>query len=112
MRVACWANLLVGVPAVIPLHSAWWLADHHWFAGASFDTEPSTIVEVCGADRDQTGLATLVLAVVGGLVLLMVLVVDVLIPLHRDKPLAPWLKATALIPVPYVLLLAARALLT
>ncbi|MCX4671724.1 hypothetical protein OG453_34410 [Streptomyces sp. NBC_01381] len=97
---------------MIPLHSAWWLADHHWFAGATFDTEPPAIVEVCGADCDQTGLATLVLVVAGSLVLLMILVIDVLIPLHRDKPLAPWLKATALIPVPYILLQAARAVLT
>lgn len=97
---------------MIPLHSVWWLANHRWFAGTSFNTEFPAILEVCGADCDHSGLAILVSVATGGLVLLVILVVDLLIPLHRDKPIAPWLKASALIPVPYILLQAARAVLT
>ncbi|MET7357338.1 hypothetical protein ABZS76_02705 [Streptomyces sp. NPDC005562] len=85
------------------------MANYHWFARTSFSETSSTIINVCGADCDRTSLAGLVLATAGSLVLVMVLVVDVLIPLHRDKPLTPWLKAMALIPIPYILFRAANA---
>ncbi|MEU1037561.1 hypothetical protein [Streptomyces sp. NPDC005907] len=102
-RVPVGANVLLGIVAMVPLHSAWWLLNHRIFGGGFVDGQPSTLFEVCAADCDRVGLAGLALAVTGALVLLAVLVVDVLIPSHRRKPLRPWLMATLLIPVPYVL---------
>lgn len=96
-------NLLIGLPAMVPLHSLWWLARRSWSGYGSVAGRSSTIVEVCGGDCDRAGLATLTVTVAGLLVLLLVLVADVIVPLHRDRALAPWLKAIPLVLVPYVL---------
>ncbi|MGC9540907.1 hypothetical protein [Streptomyces sp. UG1] len=96
-------NLLIGIPAMVPLHSLWWLTQRSWFGHESVVGRSSTIIEVCGADCDRVGVATLTVTVVGMLVLLLVIVADVLVPLHRDRPLAPWLTTMSLVLVPYVL---------
>lgn len=96
-------NLLIGIPAMVPLYSLWWLAQRSWFGYDSVAGRSSTIIAVCGADCDRVGLATMTATATGLLVLLLVIVADVLMPLHRDRASAPWLKATALVLVPYVL---------
>ncbi|MFE0106933.1 hypothetical protein [Streptomyces sp. NPDC059009] len=99
------ANALIGIPAMVPLHSALWLLNRRWSEGNSLAEASSTIIEVCSGDCQATDLAWLALAVTGALVLLLVLVVDLIVPLQRDRPLGPWVKATLLIPVPYLIAL-------
>lgn len=94
------ANTLVGIPAMVPLYSLWWLTQRQW--GAAVLDRSSTIVEVCGADCDRAGLATWTATVSGLLVLLLLALVDVLVPLHRDRPLGPWLKALPVVLVPFL----------
>lgn len=93
-------NLLVGIPAMVPLYSLWWLSARRW--GGSVIDRSSTIVEVCGADCDRTGLATWTATASGLLVVLLLVVTDVLVPLHRDRPLSPWLKAMPVVIVPFL----------
>lgn len=86
-----------------PLYSMWWLAKRHWGGYTSVADHSSTIIEVCGADCDRAGTATLAAVVTGMLVVLLVLVADVLVPLHRDRSVAAWLKAVPFVFVPYLL---------
>jgi hypothetical protein len=96
-------NLLIGIPAIAPLYSVWWLAERYWGGYASVADHSSTIIEVCGADCDRAGAATLTVTVTGMLVVLLLIVADVLVPLHRDRSVAAWLKAVPLVFVPYLL---------
>lgn len=49
--LALLVNLLVGIPAMVPLYSLWWLSERRW--GGSVIDRSSTIIEVCGADCDR-----------------------------------------------------------
>ncbi|MER6423398.1 hypothetical protein [Streptomyces sp. NPDC001137] len=102
-------NLLVGIPAMVPLYSLWWLSERRW--GGSVIDRASTIVEVCGADCDRTGLAMWTATVTGLLVVLLLVVTDVLVPLHRDRPLGPWLKAIPVVIVPFLVFQAVSTVL-
>ncbi|WP_392957790.1 hypothetical protein [Streptomyces sp. LN245] len=93
-------NLLVGIPAMVPLYSLWWLSEHRW--GGSAVDRSSTIIEVCGADCDRAGVATWTVAASGLLVLALVALVDGLVPLRRERPAGPWLKAVPAVLVPFL----------
>ncbi|WEH34282.1 hypothetical protein PZB75_13475 [Streptomyces sp. AM 4-1-1] len=93
-------NLLVGIPAMVPLYSLWWLSERRW-GGPAIDRS-STIVEVCGADCGRTDLAMWTATASGLLVLLLVAVADVIVPLHRDRPLGAWLRAMPVALVPFL----------
>ena len=105
------ANLFIGIPAMVPLHSLLWLARRSWSGHQSVTGRSSTIVEVCGADCDRVGLATLTVTATGLLVLLLLVVADVMVPLRHDRPLATWLRAVPLVLVPYVLFMAVSSAL-
>ncbi|WP_328443725.1 hypothetical protein OG780_01170 [Streptomyces sp. NBC_00386] len=92
-------NLLVGIPAMVPLYSLWWLSERRW--GRSVIDRSSTIIEVCGADCDRAGVATWTVAASGLLVLLLLALADGLVPLRRDRPVGPWLKAMPAVLVPF-----------
>ncbi|MER5402679.1 hypothetical protein [Streptomyces sp. NPDC002599] len=93
-------NLLVGVPAMVPLYSLWWLSGHRW--GGSAVNHSSTIIEVCGADCDRAGVATWTAAASGLLVLALVALADGLVPLRRERPAGPWLMAMPAVLVPFL----------
>ncbi|MFD6548647.1 hypothetical protein [Streptomyces sp. NPDC058398] len=93
-------NLLVGVPAMVPLYSLWWLSGRRW--GGSAVDRSSTIIDVCGADCDRAGVATWTVAASGLLVLLLVAVADGLVPLRRDRPVGPWLRAVPAVLAPFL----------
>ncbi|MEU5084258.1 MULTISPECIES: hypothetical protein [Streptomyces] len=94
-------NLLVGIPAMVPLYSLWWLSERRW--GGSVIGRSSTIVEVCGADCDRTGVAAWTATTSGLLVVLLLAVAYVLVPLHRDRPMRLWLKAMPVVIVPFLI---------
>ncbi|MEU7659482.1 hypothetical protein [Streptomyces lincolnensis] len=95
-------NLMFGVPAVIPLHSAWLLLTD--YRSCALDTAPVGLSD-CGdiSVVEGAGWARLGLLVLGGLGLLLVLAVDVLFPAATGRPWRRWLAASLAIPVPYLL---------
>ncbi|MCD7445284.1 hypothetical protein K4B79_44780 [Streptomyces lincolnensis] len=95
-------NLLFGVPAVIPLHSAWLLLTE--YRSCALDTAPVGLAD-CGdiGVVEGAGWARVGLLVVGGLGLLLLLAVDVLFPAATGRPWRRWLAASLAVPVPYLL---------
>ncbi|WP_431954538.1 hypothetical protein [Actinacidiphila sp. bgisy167] len=102
-----WANLAIGVPAVLPLSCAWWLLTEYlpmdcrsvadsYAPGFSGDCDYGTL--------DHAGPVMILLFLTGALLLTAVLVVDVLLPHSRGRSARPWLAATVFVPVPYAAL--------
>ncbi|MFI5628859.1 hypothetical protein ACIA8E_05650 [Streptomyces sp. NPDC051664] len=98
-------NLLLGVPAIIPLYSAWLLLTEYRSCAldnSGFESHCGDVSVIEGA-----GWARLSLVIFGGLGLLSVLAVDVLFPLATGKRLRQWLSASLVIPVPCLLAITA-----
>ncbi|KUO01994.1 hypothetical protein AQJ67_22655 [Streptomyces caeruleatus] len=100
------ANLAIGLPAIIPLYSAYWLLTNYLPSTCdAFAPRPDT--SNCDYHTlDHAPVMMSLLAVTGAILLLAVLTVDVLGPRRRadDRP-GRWLATAALIPVPFLLLL-------
>ncbi|MET9252313.1 hypothetical protein ACGFZL_31295 [Streptomyces sp. NPDC048182] len=103
-------NLLFGLPAMVPLHSAWLLLTEY----------RSCALDTAGFGRTSCGDVTVVegagwaragLLVVGGLGLLLVLLVDVAFPAATGRPWRRWLAASLVIPLPYLLAVIVYAIL-
>ncbi|MET9430081.1 MULTISPECIES: hypothetical protein [unclassified Streptomyces] len=101
-------NLALGVPAMIPLHLAWWL----WTEYLPMDCRSVAEAARPGLTNcnyttlDHAGPAMFLLAVSGLLVLGLVLLVDVLLPLRRGGRRGVWLGTAVLVPVPFAMTLA------
>ncbi|MGY0021195.1 hypothetical protein [Streptomyces sp. cg35] len=96
-----WVNLVMGVPAVVPLHSAWVLLTK--YRSCAFDTAGVGETDCGGVDViEGAGWARLCLVGLGGLVLLLVVTVDVLFPVAYGRRVRAWLCAALLVPVPYL----------
>ncbi|MFE4664057.1 hypothetical protein ACFRI7_08895 [Streptomyces sp. NPDC056716] len=101
-------NLLLGVPAMVPLHSAWLLLTD--YRSCAFDNSPVGRTD-CGdiSVIEGAGAARVGLLFVGGLGLLLVLAVDVFFPAGLGWHRRRWLTAALAIPVPYLLTVLALA---
>ncbi|MFE3770083.1 hypothetical protein [Streptomyces sp. NPDC057579] len=101
-------NLLLGVPAMVPLFLARWLLVEY------LPMDCRTVAEATRPGLTHCNYSTLdhadgvmfLLAVSGLLVLVLVAVVDVLLPLRRGGRLGWWLGAAGLLPVPFATALA------
>ncbi|MDV5146374.1 hypothetical protein R1T08_19760 [Streptomyces sp. SBC-4] len=106
--IPLWVNLLLGVPAMLPLHSAWLLLTEYrpcaWntsgYASACGD---ANMIEAAGWHRASV-------LFIGGLGLLLVLAVDVLLPASTGRRRRHWLTASLALPVPYLLTVIALAI--
>ncbi|MFJ3939346.1 hypothetical protein ACIPYR_17935 [Streptomyces parvus] len=103
-----WVNLALGIPAVLPLHSAWLLLTEYrpcaWnTSGYSSACGDANMIEAAGWHRASVLL-------IGGLGLLLVLAVDVLFPASTGRRLRHWLTAALALPVPYLLTVIAFAI--
>ncbi|MFI1360615.1 hypothetical protein ACH4TV_44645 [Streptomyces sp. NPDC020898] len=100
-------NLLLGLPAMIPLYLGWWLLteylpmDCHSVA----DAARSTGGDCNYTTLDHAGPVMFLLALSGLFVVCLVLLVDVLLPRRRGARPGPWLGTALLIPVPFVVAL-------
>ncbi len=97
-------NLLLGIPAVVPLWAARWLITEYLPMDCR---SPRDVVRPGLADCDHTtldhaGPMMLLLALTGCLLLGLVLLVDVVLPRGRGRRLRPWLLGMLLIPLPYL----------
>ncbi|MFE7811034.1 hypothetical protein ACFU5P_03430 [Streptomyces sp. NPDC057433] len=103
-------NLLFGIPAMIPLHSAWLLLTR--YRSCALDTAGFGLTH-CGDVTviEGAGWARAGLLVVGGLGLLLVVLVDVLFPAATGRPWRRWLAASLVIPLPYLLAVITFAIL-
>lgn len=105
-----WANFLIGLPAMVPLHSAWLLltryrpcaCDNSGFG----QTDCGSVDVIEGAGWARVGVV-----VFGGLGLLLVVTLDVLFPAAYGRRIRPWLLGMLVIPVPYLTAVAALAML-
>jgi hypothetical protein len=97
-----YVNLLLGVPAMVPLHAARLLLTD--YRSCALDNSPFGLTD-CGdvSVIEGAGWARLGLFVLGGLGLVLVLVVDVLFPAATGRRWRRWLAAALVIPVPYLL---------
>ncbi|MFE1438848.1 hypothetical protein [Streptomyces sp. NPDC058739] len=95
-------NLLLGVPALVPLLCArWYLAHGH--CGQDDLRRPD--LDHCTYDQIESSGFVLFGLVGGGLfVLALVLLADVLGPLRRERPLTPWLVTLPALFGPYAAL--------
>ncbi|WP_162600174.1 hypothetical protein [Streptomyces sp. CS131] len=101
-------NLLLGIPAMLPLHSAWLLLTEYspcaWNnSGYTSDCGDVRMIEAAGWHRASV-------IIIGGLVLLLILLVDVLFPASTGRRLRTWLTASFLLPVPYLFTVIAFAI--
>lgn len=104
-----WANLIMGVPAILPLHSAWLLLTK--YRSCAFDTAGVGETDCGGSDVIQgAGWSRLGLVAFGGLGLLLLITVDVLMPAAYGRRLGPWLRGALLVPLPYLATIVAVAL--
>lgn len=102
-----WINLLLGIPAMLPLHSAWLLLTVYrpcaWnTSGYTSACGDAQMIEAAGWHRASVFF-------IGGLGLLLVLAVDVLFPASTGRPWRHWLSAALALPVPYLLTVIAFA---
>jgi hypothetical protein len=106
-RAEVWANLAIGVPALLPLYCARWLLTEYvptdcrsvaqsYAPGFSGDCDYHVL--------DHAGPVMFLLLLTGTFVLALVLVVDVLLPHSRGRSARSWLAAAALVPVPFAAL--------
>ncbi|MGH4029317.1 hypothetical protein ACQB60_10325 [Actinomycetota bacterium Odt1-20B] len=96
-----WVNLLLGVPALVPLHSARLLLTE--YRSCAFDSSGFGQTDCGGSDViEGAGWARLGAVTLGGLGLVLVLLIDVLVPAARRRRIRPWLLGAFLVPVPYL----------
>ncbi|MEU5234591.1 hypothetical protein AB0G82_35885 [Streptomyces anulatus] len=101
-------NFIIGLPAMVPLHSAWLLLTEYRscaFNSAGFQSHCGSVDVIDGAGWARGGVV-----VFGGLGLLLVVAVDVLFPAAYGRRIRPWLLGMLVIPVPYLIAIAALAL--
>ncbi|MEV4611352.1 hypothetical protein AB0K43_01945 [Kitasatospora sp. NPDC049258] len=106
-RPQVWANLGIGLPAVVPLYLAWWLLTEYAPMDCASVAEAAApgFAGTCNYTvLDHAGVVAFLLLLTGGLVLALVLLVDLLLPRARGREAGPWLAATVLIPVPFAVL--------
>ncbi|MEV0023210.1 hypothetical protein AB0H45_13465 [Streptomyces atroolivaceus] len=101
-------NLLLGIPAMLPLHSAWLLLTEYspcaWnTSGYTSDCGDVSMIEAAGWHRASV-------IIIGGLGLLVILAVDVLLPASTGRRVRTWLTASFLLPVPYLFTVIAFAI--
>jgi hypothetical protein len=101
-------NLGLGVPAAVPLYLAWWLLTEYapMDCLSVRDLSRPGLVNCDYHTLDHAPIVMLLLAVTGLPALTAVIVVDVILPLRRGRRLSAWLGAAALVPVPFLALLA------
>ena len=102
------ANLVMGLPAIVPLHSARWLVTEYapmdcQSVGETF--EPGYTGSCDYHVLDHAPVIWFLLLLSLAFVLFLVLLVDVLLPRWCGWPLRRWSLAALLVPVPYGLLL-------
>ena len=96
-------NLVLGIPAMVPLDLAWWLLTEY----LPMDCRNMEDVGRPGhADCEYTtldyaGPAMFMLAVTGLFMLVLILMVDVVLPLRRGDRLGRWLGTAVLILAPF-----------
>lgn len=103
-----WVNFIIGLPAMVPLHSAWLLLTEYRscaFNSTGFQSHCGSVDVIEGAGWARAGVV-----IFGGLGLLMVVAVDVLFPAAYGRRIRPWLLGMLVIPVPYLIAIAALAL--
>ena len=98
-------NLLLGLPAMIPLYSArWFWTDYFPMDCRSIEDAGRPEVTNCNyTTLDHAAPMMLFLAVSALAMLTLVLVVNVILPLRLGGRLAAWLWASVLLPVPFVM---------
>ncbi|MEU6144262.1 hypothetical protein ABZ848_28425 [Streptomyces sp. NPDC047081] len=96
-----YVNLLLGVPAMVPLHAARLLLTD--YRSCALDNSPFGLTD-CGdvSVIEGAGWARMSLFVFGGLGLLLVFTVDVLFPAATGRRWRRWLAAALVIPLPYL----------
>ncbi len=92
-------HLLIGVPtALAVLCTRWYLAYGH----CQYDDLGRRDLDGCTYDQiENSGFALIALILICALVLLLLLLFDVLRPLHADRPLKPRLLTLPAVLIPY-----------
>ncbi|KQZ16489.1 hypothetical protein ASD51_31615 [Streptomyces sp. Root55] len=106
--VPVWVNFIIGLPAMVPLHSAWLLLTEYRscaFNNTGFQSHCGSFGVIEGAGWARGGVV-----IFGGLGVLLVVAVDVLFPAAYGRRVRPWLLGMLVIPVPYLIAIAALAL--
>ncbi|MFE3518907.1 hypothetical protein [Streptomyces sp. NPDC059166] len=101
-------NFIIGLPAVVPLHSAWLLLTEYRscaFNSAGFESDCGSFDVIEGAGWARAGVVVL-----GGLGLLLVVAIDVVFPAAYGHRIRPWLLGMLVIPVPYLIAITSLAL--
>ncbi|WP_157866834.1 MULTISPECIES: hypothetical protein [Streptomyces] len=101
-------NFIIGLPAMVPLHSAWLLLTEYRscaFNNTGFQSHCGSFGVIEGAGWARGGVV-----IFGGLGVLLVVAVDVLFPAAYGRRVRPWLLGMLVIPVPYLIAIAALAL--
>ncbi|NLU69578.1 hypothetical protein HCC30_20305 [Streptomyces sp. HNM0574] len=100
-------NLLLGVPAVVPLSLAWWLATEYlpMDCRSVADLSDPGLAHCNYTTLDHAPVMMFLLAVTGLLMLWLILAVNVFRPRRLGRPRGAWLGGTLLIPVPFAVLL-------
>lgn len=95
-------NVLIGIPVIpVVLLARWYVAHGHCDLG---DLDRADLDGCTYHQIDHSGPVLLALIVTGLFALLLVLLADVILPLHRERPLRPWLLTLPAVLLPYVLL--------
>lgn len=105
-----WANFLIGLPAMVPLHSAWLLLTE--YRSCAFDNSGFGQTDCGSVDViEGAGWARMGVVVFGALGLLLVVTLDVLFPAASGRRIRPWLLGMLVIPVPYLTTITTLAML-
>ncbi|MBP2363450.1 MULTISPECIES: hypothetical protein [Streptomyces] len=101
-------NFIIGLPAMVPFYSAWLLLTEFRscaFNNTGFQSHCGSFDVIEGARWARGGVV-----IFGGLGVLLVVAVDVLFPAAYGRRVRPWLLGMLVIPVPYLIAIAALAL--
>ncbi|MEU4952374.1 hypothetical protein [Streptomyces lavendulae] len=100
------ANLALGVPAAVPFHLLWWVVTEYlpMDCHSTDDLADPNLGNCDHTTLDHSTGVLFLLVVTGVLLLGAVFVVDAVLPPKERRRV--WLGSAALIPVPFVLLLA------
>ncbi|MEV0116584.1 hypothetical protein AB0H77_25590 [Streptomyces sp. NPDC050844] len=92
-------HLLIGVPAALAVFcTRWYIAYGH----CGYDDLGRRDLDGCTYDQiENNGFALIALILIGSLVLLLLLLFDVLRPLHAGRPLKPRLLTLPAVLIPY-----------
>ncbi|GAB3949354.1 hypothetical protein GCM10028832_01440 [Streptomyces sparsus] len=105
-----WVNFIIGLPAMVPLHSAWLLLTE--YRACTFDNSGFGQTHCGSVDIiEGAGWARAGVVIFGGLGLLLIVAVDVLFPAAYGRRIRPWLLGMLVIPAPYLTGIAALAML-